>query len=331
MDELDRRIVHALHVAPRAPWRRIGGVLGVSDQTVARRYQALKAEAGLRVVGCIAGRRLGWVDWALRIQCTPDAADAVAGALASRDDTRWVRLVSGGTEVQTVVAASPAEQQQSVLLRRLAGSRRILGISAHSVLHQFKLEPGWHEVTMYLSDSEAAELAEGVGLAAVWRELDELAELSDTDRALLAGLARDGRATHAELAVLTGWHESTVRRRIEALHQGGILYYDVDIDDACYGQHVQASLFMTVAPGRLAAVGAAIACHPEVPFVAATSGRTNLMASVLCPDVEHLYQYISKRIGTLEGAGEVEATPIMATIKREGLTRGYVAAVASRA
>jgi DNA-binding Lrp family transcriptional regulator len=35
-DELDRAIVHALHIDGRAPFSRIASVLDVSDQTVAR-------------------------------------------------------------------------------------------------------------------------------------------------------------------------------------------------------------------------------------------------------------------------------------------------------
>jgi DNA-binding Lrp family transcriptional regulator len=286
----------------------------------------LKDCAGLHVVGCIAGQRLGWVEWVLRLQCAPDAASAVAGALASRGDTRWVRLASGGTEIQCVVAAPPEEQRDALLLQRLAGSRRIVGISAHSVLHQFKLEPGWHEVTMYLSEEEVADLSAPQNTMTVAE--GDVAELSRSDRIIAGRLAADGRATHAELAAATGWHESTVRRRLEALQASGVLYYDVDVDDACYGRHVQATIWMSVAPGRLAAVGEAIARHPEVPFVAATSGPANLVASVLCRDVEHLYRYISERIGSLEGALGVEATPIIRTIKREGLPRQLTAPIA---
>lgn len=35
-DELDRGLLHAVHLDARAPFRRLGEALGVSDQTVAR-------------------------------------------------------------------------------------------------------------------------------------------------------------------------------------------------------------------------------------------------------------------------------------------------------
>ncbi|MEV5322939.1 MULTISPECIES: AsnC family protein [unclassified Nonomuraea] len=49
-DELDRRLIHALQLDARAPFSRIAEVLGVSDQTVARRYRRLRSAGLLRVV-----------------------------------------------------------------------------------------------------------------------------------------------------------------------------------------------------------------------------------------------------------------------------------------
>jgi len=99
LDELDRGIVHALHIDGRAPFSRIAQVLGVSDQTVARRYRRLCSAGSLRVVGVPDARRLGWVEWFVRVQVMPDAAVPVADALARRKDTSWVCLISGGTQI----------------------------------------------------------------------------------------------------------------------------------------------------------------------------------------------------------------------------------------
>lgn len=53
LDDLDRALIHALHLDGRAPFSRIAGVLGVSAQTVARRYLRLRTEAGLRAAGAL--------------------------------------------------------------------------------------------------------------------------------------------------------------------------------------------------------------------------------------------------------------------------------------
>ena len=63
LDTLDRQIIHILTIEPRASFRTIADVTGISDQTAARRYRRLSEGAGLRVLGVPDGSRMGWTDW----------------------------------------------------------------------------------------------------------------------------------------------------------------------------------------------------------------------------------------------------------------------------
>jgi len=171
----------------------------------------------------------------------------------------------------------------------------------------------WPGATSALSQEQAAALAPpppGNGSG------QHLPGLGSDDRVLVAELARDGRASYAELAHATHWHESTVRRRVSELRAAGVLYLDVDVEEAAFGIGTRAHLWMSVAPARLAAVGEALARHPEIPFAAATTGTSNLIASVLCPDDEALYRYLTERIASLDGVNAVEVAPIIRTAKR---------------
>lgn len=123
-DELDQRIVQALQVDGRAPFRRIGEVLGVSDQTVARRYGRMRSTATFRVVGLADPLRVGLTMWLLRVRSTPDAAGAIGEALARRTDTRWVSLLSGGTEIFCLAQAATPGRGDAPLLQKLPRPRR---------------------------------------------------------------------------------------------------------------------------------------------------------------------------------------------------------------
>jgi hypothetical protein len=136
-DAVDRQIIHALTVQPRAAFRTLAQVVGVSDQTAARRYRRLRESAGLRVLGLVRGAQAGWVDWMVRLQTTPGGATAIADALARRPDTRWVRLFSGGTEIVCVLQARTPEQRDTLFLHGLPGSRRVVQISAYATMHVF--------------------------------------------------------------------------------------------------------------------------------------------------------------------------------------------------
>jgi DNA-binding Lrp family transcriptional regulator len=312
LDQLDRQIIHALVIDGRAPFSRIATVTGASEQTVARRYRRMHAAGVVRVVGQPDSSRLGQSDWQVRLECVPDAAAAMAAGLARRPDTSWVSLISGGTEITCIVRPAGGERHD-LLLRQLPASRRIVSIHAQSVLHVFRGgSSNWPGTTQALTAEQEAGLAAPVPAASPGGHEG----LSPDDRILLAELARDGRASYAELASATHWHESTVRRRVEELRAAGIVYLDVDVDELAFGMATRAYLHMSVAPSRLTAVGSAIAGHPEVPFVAATTGATNLTVSVLCRDDYDLYRYMTERIASLDGVNSVEVALIIRTVKR---------------
>ncbi len=77
---------------------------------------------------------------------------------------------------------------------------------------------------------------------------------------------------------------------------------------------------MSVVPAKLAQVGQALADRPEVPFVAATTGSTNLVAALLCRDDRSLYEYITGEMAALDGLTHVEVAPVMRAVKMHATT-----------
>lgn len=314
MDSLDLQLAHALHLDGRAPFTRIAEVLGVSDQTVARRYRRLRETAALRVVGRLDARRLGHVEWVVRLQCAPGTSMAIATALARRADTSWVRLASGGTEVVCLVRAGTEQDRDALLLDKLPATRQVTAISAHCLLRAFHGGvSGWRAITGALTAQQSAALSAAPPDPAAHLEP---VQLEPGDHALLAELAKDGRAANTHLAAATGWHEATVRRRIEHLRATGALFFDLDLDNRLLGYSGTALVWISVEPAHLTAAGRALAEHPEISFAAATTGPANLLGSVVCTDVYALYDYIADRVGTLPGVRGIETTPVLRTVKR---------------
>ncbi|MCK7623298.1 Lrp/AsnC family transcriptional regulator [Streptomyces sp. RS10V-4] len=321
-DDLDRRIIHALQTDGRAPFSRIAEVLGVSDQTVARRYTRHRGSGAFRVLGLAEPRALGEVEWMVRVQCTPDAALPVAEALARRPDTAWVSLMSGGTEIAAICRAASSEHSDALLLQKLPRTPSVVGVAAHCLLHEFYGGP--QSVVSKSGALTAGETAR-LGTGSPGRRAGagpggphEPFVLSDAERRLFEVLGRDGRAPLAELAAATGWSPTTVRRRLEALRADGVLYYDVDYDMRKFGYGVMVALWLSVAPAELAATGEALAAHPEVAFAGATTGPHNLFASVLCRDTAALYTYLTTRVAALPGVRTMESSPRIRHLKGPG-------------
>ncbi|GAA2602043.1 hypothetical protein GCM10010399_36000 [Dactylosporangium fulvum] len=77
-------------------------------------------------------------------------------------------------------------------------------------------------------------------------------------------------------------------------------------------------LWLSVAPAHLETVGKALAGHPEVVFAAATTGETNVVVTVICPDMAALYGYLTRRVGPLPGVERVESAPSLRHVKQVG-------------
>ncbi|MFF1609579.1 Lrp/AsnC family transcriptional regulator [Amycolatopsis sp. NPDC058278] len=311
LDDLDRRLAHALQLDGRASFSTIAAVLGVSDQTIARRYRKLRSAGVLRVVGVPEAAPLGQVHWLVRLRCVPDAAAAIAAGLARRDDTQWVSLMSGGTEIVCFVRAPLREQADGLLLGQLPRTPRVVSMTAYRLLRRFAGGPaGWPGRAGALSASEVSSLRR-IPSGGPYRPEPE-------DAALLAALAHDARADMSTLATACGRSESTVRRRLEALRASGAVYFDVEVDAALLGYPLTATLWLTVAPSALESAGRALAGHPQVAFAAATTGPANLVANVGCRDDAALYSYLADDLGGLPGVQQVETAPMIRTLKRFG-------------
>lgn len=314
LDALDQGLMQALMIDGRAPFSRIAEVLEVSDQTVVRRYRRLRTSGLIRVVGLPLGSRVGLFESWLRVQCAPDAALAVAEALARRPDISWVKLGSGGTEINCLTKARTRQDRDGLLLDKLPRTRRVTGVSAHTILRVYIGGPTqWCGLDTLRPEQVAALTRPPAAPGQERYALDE-AELG-----LLAVLAQDGRAGYPELARASGLSESTARRRLDRLRELRALYFDVELVPSTLGFEAEATLMLTAEPARLAEAGAALAGHPEVPFAAAVTGTANLMAAVVCRDTDALYTYMTERIGSVPGLRHVEVIPTLRNIKRAGM------------
>ncbi|MGY1662383.1 Lrp/AsnC family transcriptional regulator [Geodermatophilus sp. SYSU D00705] len=93
---------------------------------------------------------------------------------------------------------------------------------------------------------------------------------ADVDRALLAALARDGRASYTELAERVGLSVSAVHQRVRRLEQRGLITgYHAKVDARSLGLGLTAFVSITPidvaqpddAPSRLAHLTEIEACH----------------------------------------------------------------------
>ncbi|MGY1844050.1 Lrp/AsnC family transcriptional regulator [Modestobacter sp. SYSU DS0875] len=311
-DATDRQIIHAVQVDGRAPFSRLAAVLGVSEQTVARRWRRLRAEGVVRVLGLSTPDDVE-PHWHVRVRVQPAAAGAVADALARRPDVSWVNITSGGAEIAFATRPTTDSQRDALLLDRLPRTVQVIDLSAFSVLHDYVSGPyEWTGLADPLTTEQIAALTPGTERAG-----GRPVQAEPEDQPLLAALAVDGRLSWAELAAVTGWSESRVARRVEALRAAGVLYFDLEVANALLGHPVNALLWLQVAPGDLARVGEALARAPETAYTAVLTGPANLLVAVVARDNAHLYRFITQQVGSLP-VQSMETSPVLRRVKQAG-------------
>ncbi|MFD4786127.1 Lrp/AsnC family transcriptional regulator [Streptomyces sp. NPDC058459] len=317
LDDLDRALIHALHIDGRAPFSKIAAALDVSPQTVARRYRRLRTEASLRVVGLPDPHQAGQTQWLVRLTAAPSSAQDLAYALVRRQDTSWVKLTSGGTEIVAIIHTATdagAGTGNSLLLRDIPRTTHITAVSAHCILHTYLGgSTNWRRSADTLDEKQQRLLREHVAADASYVPVPR--QLGDNESDLLVALQKDGRATHAELAQATGWSPVTVARRLADLRAGGAIFFDVEVDTGHFGVNTRALLWMSVSPARLETVATALAGHDELAYVAATTGPTNLVAQALCRDPADLHHYLTRRLGSLDAIRTLETSPVLQNLK----------------
>ncbi|GGW97203.1 Lrp/AsnC family transcriptional regulator [Streptomyces lomondensis] len=323
LDGLDRALIHALHIDGRASFTQLATVLAVSPQTVSRRYERLREQAALRVVGLPDHQLTGHEQWLLRLTADPETALDLAHALVRRPDTSWVYLTGGGTEIVAVLETPLGTAHgHSLLLHELPPSVGLTAVSAHHLLHSYLgWRTPWRMSANALTPQQQRMLCgtrfTGYGGTPTPDRYRQM-QLSPADHALMDALRRDGRAAVAELAADTGWSPATVSRRLDHLRACGAIFFDIEIDPALLGGSVKVLLWMVVAPARLDEVAASLARHDELAFVAHTTGPTNLVAHALCRDTAALYHYLTHGLGTVKAISSLETAPVLRTLKAVG-------------
>jgi DNA-binding Lrp family transcriptional regulator len=296
MEALDGHILHALQLAPRAPFRRIAEVIGAGEQTVARRYRALRRDGALRVIGVVNPRVYGEYQWIVRVHAKPDNLPRLAEALVRWPEVTHANVLSGGTELVCVVRA-PIGDAGDGLLHRLPRTSAVLDMRVDLILNVFGSPTGAHWTGHgHALDQNRIDALQPLA----YPHSDRPAAPTADDQPLLDALADDGRIADSALATLTGWSPARVKRRLAALQASDTLTYDLDVLPERLGFMLNAMIWISTVPRRLASVAEQIVRHDEVASVAAVSGPANLMVVVICRDAAHLYRYLADRLATVD-------------------------------
>lgn len=309
-DELDRRIVGALHVDGRASWHRIAHVLGEQERTVTRRGTQLLKSGLVRVTG-ISLRTEGVV---VGVRSSPGQARVAGGALARREDTLFAHVLTGTIDCVAEISR-PRDRLASLVVDELPATPGMVESVASPVLGYVRTAHEWHPGL--ITDEERAALEES-GASPSQRYIGGTDDLDRPDRLLLDALSTDGRRTYEELARLTGLAEATARRHLDRLRREGRVLIRAVVSPAHVGLPVEAMLWVRAKPADIGAVAEGLGQSRFVRYASRIAGDWQFLVNTALPTAEALDGFVSRAPWAAK-AQSVEPSLVLTTLKRSGV------------
>jgi Lrp/AsnC family transcriptional regulator for asnA, asnC and gidA len=131
------------------------------------------------------------------------------------------------------------------------------------------------------------------------------------DRRIIGFLQRDGRMTNTEMARQLRVTETTVRKRVGALIEEGLLTVVGVPDPAVAGLTLSAIIGIRVHLKALREVSARLRTWHEVRYVGLATGRYDIIIEAFFTDQEHVLEFVTGKLGVLEGVVAVESSLIL--------------------
>lgn len=311
LDDVDRRIVAALQIHGRASWQQIARAVGASDSTVARRANRLFKEGLVRVAAstdpllCDQGYSV-----LVQIASEAGAAAAVAQRLAARPDVRFAALITGTFDLVIELIVRSRTDLARVLFNEIDRAPGIRSTATESVLAHYKMAHVWLHGS--LADEAAATLdaERGPIVPGEPRPLDE------REQPLVDLLAQDARVSIALMAQQLGTSESGARRRLDALVREGRVRFTTIVEPDLLGYGMEAMCWLTVDLRHVEDAARALSARPEVRYVAATAGYSDIAIEVVLRDQQDMHRFTTQVLGGLPGLRRAEIGLELVTLKR---------------
>lgn len=274
IDEQDFALLHALQIAPRVSWTEAARILGASRATLAGRWQRLRS-AGLAWVTAHPGGSYRNVTLALvEIDCLPGYRAQVVKRLCLDPRAVTVEESTRGRDLLLTVITADLTRLTTFLLDDLetlpgvASQRSYLATAVHRHGSHWRLD--------------ALTPAQQTAFEQIARAAVPVSPLPPPREAwpLIEALARDGRATAADLARATGRNTATVRRQLERLLRSDLLSVRCELAAEISGWPVSSTWTARVEPADHDRTIAALATLPELRMCVSTTGDTNIAMTI---------------------------------------------------
>jgi Lrp/AsnC family transcriptional regulator, regulator for asnA, asnC and gidA len=139
--------------------------------------------------------------------------------------------------------------------------------------------------------------------------------LDEIDRKILRSFRFGGRMSNAEIARLVGTSEGTVRRRLAALREAGVLKFIAITDPRTVGFNLYTLIGIKADGDKVSEIAQQLAELPEVPYAAISMGSFDIWVGALFPSTDEWLEFRSK-LAKINGIRDTETFQITRVLKQ---------------
>lgn len=310
--EEDLALLHCLQIAPRVTWTDLAPVLSTTPTALAARWHRLRS-SGLAWVGSYPdARRDTLVTSLVEIDVAPGRRAEVVNLLCRDPRAISVEESARGRDLLLTVLTKDLASLTRFVLDEMDGIDGIDRQRTHLATAVHTDGTSWRLDALNKEQQAACEaIAAAIGPQSGVAQPKDVADLVDA-------LARDGRASAAELARLTGRSPATVRRQLARIVGSGMLRFRCEVAQLTSQWPIACTWVARVPPAEQERTVTALATLPELRLCISTTGDTNLMFTVWVRSLQHLMRLEHLLGEKLPWLGIVDNAVTLRTRKRVG-------------
>ncbi|HEX8779542.1 MAG TPA: Lrp/AsnC family transcriptional regulator [Nocardioides sp.] len=315
--EDDFSLIHALQIRPRASWADLGRALGASPAALARRWDDLSRSGAAWVTAypMVTGdAHYAFVE----VGCASADLARVRRELAAWPSVMSVEEASRDYNLVLTVGTSSLEQLSRLLLDQIASLEGVHGVRSHVVGRLHSEGSLWRVGALdpYLATA-VADLSPAEN-----RTDGGIDPWDETWGPLVTVLARDGRASAAEIARQVDRPLSTVRRQLGRLLRSDVLRVRCDVAQGLTPYTLTVQWWCQVPTTHVAPAVNRLRAHPRVRQVASIPGPANLQFSTWVRGLGEALRVQEFVEEELAPARVLDSAVVLRTVKRMGWQLG---------
>jgi DNA-binding Lrp family transcriptional regulator len=321
LDELDRRLIGALHLAPRATWDDIGGILSADASTLKRRYDRLYEARMVRVIG--------QADWGMHSTAMPvhvflDIAGetplAVLDRLRDLPHLQLLGQISGDYPLYAVVHA-PSEADTSRAIDRMFSVPGVRRVNALPALRTLRRGITWDPQFLTDAERDGLQRLSGAQPEGTATATPPAKPVSDAERTVVAQLIQDGRISSASIARASGLAASTAHRVVRRVLDERWVKPRLEVVSEWLGFETPFLLRLRVAPGDTPEVMRRLDRLPQTRLAVHVASDMSVLCNGLVTDRSALAVFIDNELAEIPGILTVSAAVMLAEPRRYWLDR----------